>query len=92
MNFNCFLPNFLLKYEEPGQDNNRRSMRCFGTNIIETLFIKICRDRGDNGQFITLVPKVFNNIFLFVGSTNQLNAFHNSCLRRICKIFWPNKH
>ena len=23
--------------------------------------------------------------------TNQLNAFHNSCLRRICKIFWPNK-
>ena len=23
--------------------------------------------------------------------TNQLNAFYNSCLRRICKIFWPNK-
>ena len=23
--------------------------------------------------------------------TKQLNAFHNSCLRRICKIFWPNK-
>ncbi len=23
--------------------------------------------------------------------TNQLNAFHNSCLRRICNIFWPNK-
>jgi len=22
---------------------------------------------------------------------DSLNAFHNSCLRRICKIFWPNK-
>ena len=22
---------------------------------------------------------------------NKVNAFHNSCLRRICNIFWPNK-
>ena len=22
---------------------------------------------------------------------NQLNAFHNRCLRRICNIYWPNK-
>ncbi len=22
---------------------------------------------------------------------NQLNAFHKRCLRRICKIYWPNK-
>ena len=25
------------------------------------------RYRGDNGLLITLVPKVFNNVFLFVG-------------------------
>ncbi|KAL9952828.1 hypothetical protein ACROYT_G040141 [Oculina patagonica] len=22
---------------------------------------------------------------------NKINAFHNGCLRRICRIFWPNK-
>ena len=22
---------------------------------------------------------------------NKVNVFHNSCLRRICNIFWPNK-
>ncbi|XP_070549760.1 uncharacterized protein [Ptychodera flava] len=22
---------------------------------------------------------------------NKINAFHNACLRRICRIFWPNK-
>ena len=22
---------------------------------------------------------------------NQLNAFHNRCLRRICNIYWPSK-
>ena len=27
------------------------------------------REGGDIGLFILLVPKVFNNIFLFVGST-----------------------
>ena len=25
------------------------------------------RKEGDNGLFITLVPKVFNNVFFFVG-------------------------
>ena len=25
------------------------------------------------------------------GDTNKIDAFHNRCLRRICRIFWPNK-
>ena len=25
------------------------------------------------------------------GDTTKINAFHNGCLRKICRIFWPNK-
>ena len=25
------------------------------------------------------------------GDMSKINAFHNSCLRKICRIFWPNK-
>ena len=37
--------------------------------LVDVMEAKAARERGDNDLFITLVPKVYNNVFLFVGLT-----------------------
>ena len=39
------------------------------TDILSLLYKDLTGKEGDNGLFITLVPKLFNNVFLFLGST-----------------------
>ena len=60
--------------------------------------MKQIRERGDNGLFIMLVPKVFNNIFLFVGSTTlgtlvdfDLSVHLVKCSNVSTTNFYPQK-
>ena len=46
--------------------------------ILHTIYI--CKEGGDIGLFIALVPKVFYNVFLFVSSTTLRTILNFDCL------------
>ena len=51
-------------------------------------------ERGGNGLFITLVPKVYNNVFLFVGLTTlgdllNFDWLYKCCIKINVQIFPP---
>ena len=65
----------------------------FGThthNFTHTETVAIVREGGDIGLFITQVPKVFNNIFLFVDLTTMgtfIEFLMFSSFSLVCKRF-----